>query len=96
MIKTCALIFSCILPTTALAQQSDITFIVAAKTTNHRHGSYGTIKTLNFHFFAEIFLQSDGEVTLANFSTPLPNNPIDFSDSGYALEMHGGLSLIHI
>jgi hypothetical protein len=90
VIKTCALIFSIILPTIALAQQSDITFIVAGKTSNHRQQVDGTIKTLNFHFFAEIFLQSDGEATLANISTPLTNNPIDFSDSGYALEMHGG------
>jgi hypothetical protein len=90
VIKACALIFSIILPTTALAQQSDITFIVAGKTSNHRQQGDGTIKTLNFHFFAEIFLQSDGETTLANISTPLTNNPIDFTDSGYALEMHGG------
>ncbi len=36
--------------------QSDITFIVAGKTGNHRQHSDGGIRPLNYHFFAEIFI----------------------------------------
>lgn len=72
------------------AQQTDITFIVAGKTSNHRQYLDGNVETLNYHFFAEIFLQADGQVSSSSISTPLSSEPVEFSDSGYALEMHGG------
>lgn len=70
------------------AEQKDITFIVAGKTSNHRQKEDGIVQVLNFHFFAEIFLKPKGEVTLASLLTPLSEG--GFEDSGYALEMHGG------
>ena len=42
-------------------------------------------------FFAEIFVQENGRIKQAALSTPdNPSEAIAFSDSGYALEMHGG------
>ncbi len=76
--------------TNSLAQQTDITFIVAGKTSNHRQHPDGEVATLNFHFFAEIFLQENGVASPASISPPLSTAPVEFSDSGYALEMHGG------
>jgi hypothetical protein len=72
------------------AEQSDITFLVAGKTSNHRQHADGKIEPLNYHFFAEIFLQEGGEVTQASLLTPLDYRPMPFSDGGYALELHGG------
>ena len=73
------------------AQQSDITFIVAGKTSNHRQQPDGSTRVLNYHFFAEIFLQPGGRVQPANLTTPDPDHPpLVFQDSGYALEVHGG------
>ncbi len=68
--------------------QTDITFIVAGKTSNNRQFEDGSIKVLNYHFFAEIFLQPDGKVPASHLVTPLSEG--GFDDSGYALEMHGG------
>ena len=71
--------------------QSDITFIVAGKTSNHRQQADGSIQPLNYHFFAEIFLQPGGSVTSSSLVTPLSGGKADsFANSGYALEMHGG------
>lgn len=76
---------------TGYAQQVDITFVVAGKTSNHRQQADGRVGVLNYHFFAEIFLQENGEVTEATLLTPLSEGkPAGFSDSGYALEYHGG------
>ena len=72
-------------------EQTDITFIVAGKTSNHRQSLSGEVSVLNFHFFAEVFLQSDGEAQDSSLETPLSQGVrIPFADSGYALEMHGG------
>jgi hypothetical protein len=78
-------------PLVNAAEQTDITFIVAGKTANHRQDAGGNIRVLNYHFFAEIFIQPDGEVTEAGMLTPLSGGEaVPFADSGYALEMHGG------
>ena len=71
--------------------QTDITFVVVGKTGNFRQSAVGTVSALNYHFFAEIFIQENGKVKQAALLTP--DNPVEgiaFSDSGYALEMHGG------
>ena len=74
-----------------VARQADITFIVAGKTSNHRQQADGSVSVLNYHFFAEIFLQPGGEVQSSSLLTPLSGGePSAFEDSGYALEMHGG------
>ena len=71
--------------------QSDITFIVAGKTGNYRQSPEGALSVLNFHFFAEIFLQASGKVDNSSIETPAVGGvSIPFADSGYALEMHGG------
>ncbi len=78
-------------PAHSWAGQSDITFIVAGKTSNHRQQSDGTLGVLNYHFFAEIFLQCGGRVSAARLLTPLSEGKaVAFSDGGYALELHGG------
>ena len=90
MSKTLVFLTLTLFSAITIAQQSDITFIVAGKTSNHHQQLDGSVETLNFHFFAEIFLQPDGIVHPATISTALRTQQVDFSDSGYALEMHGG------
>ena len=71
--------------------QTDITFVVVGKTGNFSQSAGGTVSALNYHFFAEIFIQENGRIKKAALLTP--DNPFEgiaFSDSGYALEMHGG------
>ena len=71
--------------------QTDITFVVVGKTGNFSQSAGGTVSALNYHFFAEIFIQENGRIKQAALLTP--DNPFEgiaFSDSGYALEMHGG------
>ena len=71
--------------------QTDITFVVVGKTGNFRQSAGGTVSALNYHFFAEIFVQENGRINQAALLTPdNPSEGIAFSDSGYALEMHGG------
>jgi hypothetical protein len=86
------LLSACAGPSTSpLSAQSDITFIVAGKTSNHRQSPGGDVTVLNYHFFAEIFLQEQGSVTDSSLETPLAMGVIEpFADSGYAMEMHGG------
>ena len=73
------------------AEQSDITFVVAGKTSNHRQRADGRVDALNYHFFAEIFLQDGGRVTEATMLAPISGAaPAPLEDSGYALEHHGG------
>jgi hypothetical protein len=75
----------------SLAAQTDITFVVAGKTSNHRQAADGGIQVLNYHFFAEIFLQEGGQVSDATLLAPLgKETPAPLSDGGYALEHHGG------
>lgn len=78
-------------PAQSGARQADITFIVAGKTSNHRQQLDGTLDVLNYHFFAEIFLQTGGRVSAASLLTPLSEGKaVGFSEGGYALELHGG------
>jgi hypothetical protein len=71
--------------------QTDITFVVVGKTGNFGQEHSGTISALNYHFFAEIFVQENGQVKKSSLFTPSnPSEAIPFLDSGYALEMHGG------
>ena len=71
--------------------QTDITFVVAGKTGNFKQSTGGTVFALNYHFFAEIFVQDNGRIKQAALLTPDNlSEAIAFSDSGYALEMHGG------
>ncbi|MFT5484931.1 MAG: hypothetical protein ACI9GW_003600 [Halieaceae bacterium] len=87
------LLISCWLPLLAVggSEQNDITFVVAGKTANFRQETNGDLAALNYHFFAEIFLQEHGLVESASILTPLsPTQAVAFTDSGYALEMHGG------
>ena len=76
---------------TVLASQTDITFVVAGKTSNHRQQADGRVGVLNYHFFAEIFLQEGGRVEKASLLAPVSGaSPAPLLDSGYALEHHGG------
>ena len=80
----------CLGGSTALAEQTDITFLVAGKTSNHRQDVHGDVRVLNYHFFAEIFLQPGGQAHPADLFVPSTAEVVEFTDSGYALEMHGG------
>jgi len=74
-----------------VAEQTDVTFLVAGKTSNHRQQADGNSVVLNYHFFAEIFLQEGGKVAPSSLLTPLgAGQAVTFIDSGYALEVHGG------
>ena len=94
LLLTFGLSVSCLIPVSANQApqlQTDITFVVAGKTGNFRQSTGGIVSALNYHFFAEIFIQDNGRIKQATLLTP--NNlseAIAFSDSGYALEMHGG------
>jgi len=71
--------------------QTDITFIVAGKPANFTQPATGSVSALNYHFFAEIFVQANGIINSAALLTPdKPTEEITFTDSGYALELHGG------
>lgn len=74
-----------------LAQQSDITFLVVGKTANYRQQADGSVAALNYHFFAEIFRREGGTVGPAAIALPAgAGQAVTFSESGYALEVHGG------
>jgi hypothetical protein len=65
-----------------------VSFLVMGKTTNHRESSSGELKLLNYHFFAEIFPRSAGEVTDATLAFP-GGEVRPFEDLGAVLEVHG-------
>ena len=81
----------------AQESQTDITFVVVGKTGNFRQVPSGTVSALNYHFFAEIFVQEGGQLKQSSLFTPdNPSQAIPFLDSGYAFEMHGGRYLNEI
>lgn len=72
-------------------EQSDITFLVAGKTSNYRQVGSKPPYLLNYHFFAEIFPKKGGQVTAASLQVAGNKKPeITFTDLGYVLEAHGG------
>jgi hypothetical protein len=78
-------------PVAIAGEQTDITFVVAGKTSNHRQHPDGRVDVLNYHFFAEIFLQDGGRVSGATLLAPTRYaEPAPLLDEGYALEHHGG------
>ena len=91
-VKTLAVaVLAASLSAPAFSDQQDITFIVAGKTSNYRQHPAGNTTALNYHFFAEIFLQENGVVEPASLNTPLDGGvAVPFNDGGYALELHGG------
>lgn len=74
---------------TAVAQKEHVTFLVMGKTTNYRQGADGTVKPLNYHFFAEVFVTQGGQVTDALLEFP-DGSRQPFENLGYVLELHGG------
>jgi hypothetical protein len=78
-------------PIPGLCGQTDITFVVAGKTSNYRQHPDGQVSVLNYHFFAEIFLQEGGRVENAFLLRPDSDaSPAPLLDGGYAMEHHGG------
>ncbi len=79
---------------TACAQEAginstDTQFLVVGKTANFRQHQGKTSEMINYHFFAEIFVNEGGHVT----SGSLNNSSIDqmdFADHPSVLETHGG------
>ncbi|MDA5192429.1 hypothetical protein [Govanella unica] len=66
-----------------------VSFLVAGKTSNYRQGPRGAHALLNYHFFAEIFLNPDGAVTAPSLTTPT-GRTLPFAGDGGVLEAHGG------
>jgi len=56
MLRVALFVVAFTLPPLAFPQQSDITFIVAGKTSNHRQQLDGSVKTLNYHFLQKFFV----------------------------------------
>ncbi len=88
--KRLMMVLACVMSPYTVAEQTDITFIVAGKTANHRQSLTGDTRVLNYHFFAEIFLQPGGTASPSSLQAPPSEHGVPFEDSGYALEMHGG------
>ncbi len=71
--------------------QQDVLFVVLGKTSNHRQLPEAALSLLNYHFFAEIFLQKNGSVTEARLLRPDKSKaPLIFRGSRSVLEVHGG------
>lgn len=73
----------------AEAQPEHVSFLVMGKTTNHRQSPEGELSLLNYHFFAEIFVEQGGSVSEATLSFP-DGSTQEFEDLGYVQEVHGG------
>lgn len=74
---------------TVKAQEDHVTFLVMGKTTNHRQSADGAMSLLNYHFFAEIFVEEGGSVTDASLGFP-DGKSQPFTDLGFVQEVHGG------
>jgi hypothetical protein len=71
--------------------QQDVLFVVLGKTSNYRQAPDTTHTLLNYHFFAEIFLQDSGSVSDALLFPPDKNTPaLIFKGDTSVLEVHGG------
>lgn len=71
--------------------QKDVSFIVLGKTVNHRQSAEATHRLLNYHFFAEIFLQDNGSVANAIlFPANSEDSALIFEGDASVLEVHGG------
>jgi len=76
---------------TACSQQSDISFVVIVKSSNYAQDIEGQIELLNYHFFSEIFLQPDGELTAATLSrAESPDEPMAYVARGDNYYVEGG------
>lgn len=73
----------------AEAQHEHVSFLVMGKTTNHRQSVDGELTLLNYHFFAEIFVEDGGSVSHATLSFP-DGTRQEFEDLGFVQEVHGG------
>jgi len=78
------------LVSTACIEQADVSFFVLVKSSNYAQDSAGELTLLNYHFFSEIFLLSEGALesgTLALQDSGDP--PLEFEDRGdnFYLEM---------
>ena len=71
--------------------QDDVTFVVLGKTTNHRQLEDGSHRLLNYHLFAEIFLEPEGVVSDAILVAPGESSELmRFKRGKGVLEVHGG------
>lgn len=61
------------------AQQSDVTFFVIGKHTNFSQNNSGELNSVDFSFFSEIFLTTDGDASDAYLTIPTRER-IDFRD----------------
>ncbi len=72
-------------------ERRDVSFVVLGKTSNYRQLPDVGHRLLNYHFFAEIFLQDKGSVTDALLYRPdKPDTPLYFKGDSSVLEVHGG------
>ncbi len=68
---------------------SDTQFLVVGKTANFRQHPGKTSEMINYHFFAEIFVNENGRVTNGKLNNP-GIDQMTFADHPSVLETHGG------
>lgn len=68
---------------------SDTQFLVVGKTANFRQQQGKISEMINYHFFAEIFVNENGHVTNGTLSNP-GIDQMAFADHPSVLETHGG------
>ncbi len=73
----------------AAVNSSDTQFLVVGKTANFRQHAGKMSEMINYHFFAEIFVNEDGHVTAGTLSNP-GIDQMNFADHPSVLETHGG------
>jgi len=81
----------CLAQDPADTPNTDVKFIVLGKAANHRQVTEGVYALLNYHFFAEIFLEQNGIITDARLS--LVNDDAEamlFENTPPVLTFHGG------
>lgn len=73
------------------SQQSDISFFVLVKSSNYAQDVDGELELLNYHFFSEIFLLPEGDLTAASLTGADPaTNPMEYVSRGDNFYFEGG------
>ena len=73
------------------SQQSDISFFVLVKSSNHAQDAEGQLELLNYHFFSEIFLHPEGSLISATVTrADSPGEPMEYVSRGDNYYFEGG------
>jgi hypothetical protein len=73
------------------APAPDISFFVLVKSSNYAQDSVGQLSLMNYHFFSEIFLLPEGQVTSASlWPADDPSRVMEYVDQGSTYWVEGG------